>query len=52
MMSKGDDSAEARPVLVPEDANKAFMSWLRQRALVGETDLEREVGAGRVRPGR
>jgi hypothetical protein len=43
MMSNGDDTAEAWPVLEPEDANQAFMSWLRQRALVAETDLEREA---------
>ena len=42
-MSNGDDTAEARPVVAPENANKAFMSWLRQRALVAETDLEREA---------
>ena len=42
-MSNGDDTAEVRPVVAPEDANKAFMSWLRQRALVAETDLEREA---------
>ena len=42
-MSNGDDTAEARPLLEPEDVNKAFMSWIRQRALVAETDLEREA---------
>ena len=42
-MSNGDDTADARPLLEPEDANKVFMSWLRQRALVAENDLEREA---------
>ena len=43
--------------LKPEDVNKAFMSWLRQRALVAETDLESEavlvafVQAADPRPG-